>query len=287
MLNDVLRQQSAFGGFPSFIDAGGEIIEDENCFITSLVLLELLEYVRRNGDNKEIWEAIEKGAQFIENCEQPDRKGRFYFYPLTIDSPRLPIAIDADYDDSALALSVLLCAGKRQLKDIQDIIIELFEPGKIKLITGQDAAWVKPSLFRTWIVPRAAYNPADCCVNLNILSFYAAAGMLGYHNNVSITQHIEYAVTLFGTGLSAMRRIAPYYAHPAELFFCLDRVARSGIKEVDGLLQKVRKNICSEFGDNVFLKADRPICCNAHGRPLWFAPVLQLARAENQSIKNN
>ena len=277
MLHKVLQYQSASGAFPSYVQAGTEMIPDENCFITALVLLELLKFSGTNNDCPLLENAIEKGIEFLQQCEVPGTEGQFNFYPYNTNTPKLNIYLEPDLDDSALALLVLLQAGKKSLPQVRSIIEQLFEPRRIKYLTGVDSRWVKRNIFRTWINEHNRDNPADCCVNLNILSLYTTV-FPGHTLTPHIVTTVKNAIGMFGLSTSGMRRIAPYYAHPAELFFCVERAIMAGVADIEMLLHHLKKQV---FDNNLPLwlsAAGTPVCCDAHGRPFWYAPVLWQAR---------
>lgn len=265
LLDNLLRSQSTSGAFPSYIQVQDERLEDENCFITSLVLLELLR-IPPPYQSQAWQDAIQKGIHFIKDCEEATGNGKFNFYPYTLDTPRLPIAASPDFDDSALALLVLLKQGERDAAAVRTIIRDVFEPYRIISTTSKDPAWVQPGLFRTWIDTYRYDNPVDCCVNLNMLCLYQQVFSGDTAPGALVHTAVSGALKMYGTSTSAMRRISPYYAHVAELYFCLERAGYA------------------LPADDALLVADRPICCNISGRPLWYAPVLQQARAIGMSL---
>ncbi|EHQ24997.1 hypothetical protein [Mucilaginibacter paludis] len=278
MLCEVLKYQSAYGGFPSYVQAGAEIIADENCFITSLVLLELIHIASDTADER-LQEAINRGIGFIENCQEPGSKGRFCFYPYAGSSPRFDIRLDADCDDSALALLVLLKAGKRTPAEIKELVATQLEPHRMTFVADHERGWVGRPLFRTWMNGTIRDNPIDCCVNLNVLALYHEAGFGNEEITSATVNLIINAVNLYGTKDSALRLIAPYYAHRAELYFATQRTVKAGVPNTEPLLQQLTKQLSADKDDP--FSENRPICCNAHGRPLWFSPALQKIRKIN------
>lgn len=280
MLHELLQQQSVHGGFPSQVETRVGFMTDENCFVTASVLFELLQVAERNP-SPALTQAIERGIHFIESCEMPGQPGHFRFYPYHDCTPRLPIALNPDLDDAALALIVLHKAGRRSKAVIAGLIQTFFEPNKIVHLTGKEPPWVKPGIYRTWINQKAVGNAADCCVNLNILGLYALAGAATGSTAQAIMQAVKHALELFGTGTAAMRRVAPYYAHAAELFYCMQRATRLGASQLEAVLAALRDAIILQHGEQSFLLPQRPVCCDAQGSPIWISPALQQARQLN------
>jgi hypothetical protein len=282
-LHAILRMQSPNGAFPSYVHIGERVIKDENCFVTALVLLHLLDYSAVLQDKK-LFSAIDRGLDFIEACEQPGEKGSFCFYPYTIQSQRLDIFINPDLDDSSLALLVLLKGKRRSEEEVLTAIKKVIEPNRLLGISGHQGQWIAPGSFLTWINTPISFNTIDCCVNCNIVSLYTYLNLKTHDSYKAAVATINRATTLYSADISSMRRIAPFYPDPVELLFALDRAVKAGAEELQNALNHWKK----KHSKGCYLKnktdTSQYICCHESGKPVWSSPVLQKIRAITASL---
>lgn len=252
-LASLLALQSARGAFPSLVESGGEAIEDETCFVTAQVALILIELGETGA-------ALECALDFVEACACPEVRGGYCFYPPALASPRLPIRLTADADDSALAWLALIRGGRRSRAVARDVLPGLFDRVLSHGPQRGDAPWVRAGVWRTWL--SGAGGPADLAVNANILAVLAEAGCADDGRAAAAID----AAPLDGRFL---RALAPFYAHPAEVALALDRAVRAGVASLAPAAARLAHHISDD---------PHPLYCNAHGRPLWRSPALHQAR---------
>jgi hypothetical protein len=267
-LQDILSRQTKYGAFTSVVKMKDETIaEDENMFITALVLFELLLHEK----TPELVKAISRAVDFIEACETQRNTGIFTFYPDKLPSSKLHIPLYADADDSALAILILVHTGRRTREWAQSILAGVFENNRI-LYTNSHPPWVKRGIFKTWINDDYD-NPADSCVNINILALYAYLEL--NHTDVYkiALNTVKHALTSTALDPLHMRQLAPFYAHPCEVYESIKRAVYFGVNELVTELN-VFQHMESHRTDDTL----RPVCCNYWGQPLWFSSVLAAAR---------
>jgi len=270
LIGEIVSAQAPSGGFQSFVGS----CTDENCFITALILLEI-----HAGVSPRLDDAITRALDFLEACEEPERPGAFRFYPLRLPSPRIPIGrITADADDTALAQLALIRHGRRGRVDAQRTLDQVIAPNRVTFLRGDEPSWVRRGAVRTWLTSYAYGNPVDCAVNSNVAALHAAAGEsagpcfeAGFE---AVCATVNDAVRLTGGSPAHLRSLAPYYANILELRYAIERAVAEGASPLAASLDILTADPCPE----PHWDRRRPICCNAHGRPLWIAPALQAAR---------
>lgn len=268
LLSAVLASQTANGAFPSEVYMRNDrIMDDENGFITALVLFTLL----KQEQTSPVSQAIGCALDFIEACEERPFSGTFTFYPAGLPSAKLNLPLPADLDDSALCILALVHAGRRDRAWACRVLPEVFDKNRL-LYTHAHPAWVRPGAFKTWLSV-GADNPVDCCVNLNVLALYAYLGLT--HSVVYKTALQSVLLGLKLTGLDAlhMRQLAPFYAHPYEVYACIKRAVAFGATELTDQLRVFRRFEAYNPGEG-----SHPVCCNHWGQPVWFSCALQWAR---------
>lgn len=266
LLREVLAEQGCNGGFRSQV----EDVTDENCCVTALVLLELADCPA---------EAARRALDFLEQCEDPRQPGAFRFYPWSGDSPRLPIMrLDADADDTALALLALIKHGRRGADDARRALADVIEPHRAHFLRGDEPPWVCTGAMRTWLIPRAAGNPVDCCVNANVAALYAAAGRTADAGFRAACDTVAAAVRATSAAPAYLRTVAPYYLHPLELLYAVRRAVAFGASPLAGTLEALEAQPWAGDDRSSGWFRRRPLCANAGGRPVWVAPPLQAAR---------
>jgi hypothetical protein len=266
LAKEVLGAQGVHGGFQSQV----EHVIDENCFVTSLVLLELDDLPA---------EATNRALDFLEQCEDPRQPGAFRFYPAGGDSPRLTIPhLDPDADDTALALLALMKYGRRTAADARRSLADLIEFHAAHFLRGDEPVWVRKGGARTWLIPRADGNPVDCCVNANVATLYAAAGRNAAPGLTAACETIGGAVRMTLASPAQMRAVAPFYLHPIELLYAVRRAVQHGVFQLADTLRLLEEQRWAADDEASGWRRRRPVCSNAGGRPIWVAPALQAAR---------
>jgi hypothetical protein len=158
----------------------------------------------------------------------------------------------------------LISSGARPQSHAAAILTPLFEGVRVKARARGDAPWVRAGVYRTWLDVSLAINPADLCVNANILACRAMAGLPA---DPALFETLSSAMQRWQVSPASLRMLAPYYAHPDEIGFAMARAERVGA--VGGSSWSLPPQAQSE---------DQPLYCNSHGRPFWRAPALHRAR---------
>lgn len=267
-LEALLNGQTKYGAFTSEIKMMDKTIaHDENMFITALVLFELHRY----ENTPEITNAVKSALDFIEACEVAPYAGIFKFYPDNLLCSKLPIPLQADIDDSALAILLLIIYGRRTTDWARSVIENVFENNRILYNNGHPV-WVQPGTFRTWISDNYN-NPADCCVNINVLALYAYMGLNNTDVYTGALKAVKLAIKQSALDALHMRQIAPFYAHPREIYESVKRAVYFGADE-----------LAFVYNDFRFMESYRTdgishaVCCNNWGQPLWYSTDLETAR---------
>jgi len=273
----VLRAQEPGGAFLSWVDGEGQPVADANCFVTALVVLEL-DRIDPGRTNPRLVAAVDRALGFLERCEEPGRPGAFRFHPAAPGSPRLAIPrLCPDADDTAVALLALVRRGRRDRSDAARALVDVIEPHRLRVRRGTEPQWVRAGAFQTWLTDGRQPGPIDCCVNANVAALYAEAGLAGSPGCAAACATVAAGVRATGGSAVHQRRLAPYYAHPAELLHAVRRAVTAGAAALAATLEQLVVQPWAA-GDRPAAEPWRPVCCNAHGRPLWRAPALQLAR---------
>jgi hypothetical protein len=183
-----------------------------------------------------------------------------------------------DADDTALAWMALVIYDRRRKTDM-NLGLQALRRARIYHRRGDEPSWARVGAFRTWLVGQGFRNPVDCCVNANVASFYAMAGETDSEEYAAAVATIADAVSTTGGGTPYMRTLAPFYAHPIELRYAVQRAVEVGAAELLPTLERI--SVLREMNEDALSgwPLDRPVCCNAHGRPVWRSPALQTARA--------
>lgn len=275
-LADLLALQAPSGAFPSQVETPAGVIADESCFVTAQVAL-LLPAL---GRNEALMHTHARALDFVETCEDSDMLGAFRFYPQGGGGPRLVDGLPPDADDTALAWMALVAGRRREPREGLARLAALLP----RLVCGPlrrgDPPFARSPLLRTWLLDSDP-GPVDLTVNLNMLAALAACGaasaggaMAGLM--VQLAGRMSAVVAAHAPTRSALRVLSPYYADPVELAIAALRARACGAPGLDGLaatLAPINARDRAAGRPN-----DRPLYCNAHGRPLWRAPALQLAR---------
>jgi hypothetical protein len=277
---ELLAAQSASGAFPSTVEAGGERQADETCFVTAQVALILGELSQSGAHHAggAVRRAWERALDFVEACASPDVAGAFLFYPATLPTPRLPVRLMPDGDDTALAWLALMQAGRRPRALARAVLPPLFDHLRVAAARRGDPPWIRAGAYRTWFALPDGANPVDIAVNVNILACLADAGCAAPPQPDPAAAIVTAACRTADLSVSSLRSLAPFYADPAEVEIALERAVRLGAAGMTAAWRAVRKHGLQRRDRLAGRPPDRPLYCNAHGRPIWRAPSLQLAR---------
>ena len=275
-LADLLALQASSGAFPSQVETPAGCVADESCFVTAQAALLLAAL----GRSEAAIHAHGRALDFLETCEDAGLPGAFRFYPQGGRGPRLVDGLPPDADDTALAWMALVGGRRREAREGLVRLAGLLP----RLVCGPlrrgDPPFARAPLLRTWF-HESDPGPVDLTVNLNVLAALAACGAGRSGCSLSalmprLAGRVSAAVSQHAPSRSAMRVLSPYYAHPAELAIAALRARACGVPGLDGLAASLAP---VDARDRAARRPhDRPLYCNAHGRPLWRAPALQLAR---------
>lgn len=264
LMDQLVSMQTPSGAFPSTVDTLDGRKADETCFVTASVVLLLTEMYQLSDANPCLVRAVDRGVAFIERCADPDLAGAFRFYPRDAETYQVQRDLPPDADDTALAWMALISSGARPQSQAAAVLTPLFDGVRVKARARGDAPWVRAGVYRTWLAASVAINPADICVNANILACRAMAGLPA---DPALSETLSSALKRWQVSSASLRMLAPYYAHPDEIGFAMARAERVGA--VGGSSWSLPPQAQSE---------DQPLYCNSHGRPFWRAPALYRAR---------
>ena len=278
-LSLLLSEQTARGAFESTVNSHGEIRVDETCFVTAQIALILTDIAGPCAAERDrICQARDRALDFVEACASEPVPGAFLFYPERIDSPRLPIRLPPDGDDTALAWLALMRAGRRSKDAARATLPVLFERLRAAATQRGDPPWVRSGVYRTWFGPSAGHNPADAGVNANILAALAEAGCLPPAVEDRAAAAVNAACSALEPSRSALRSLAPFYANVTEFAIALDRAVGAGATALTPAWTVLLSMRLDRRDRQAGRPLDRLLYCNLHGRPLWRSASLQRAR---------
>lgn len=275
-LADLLALQAPTGAFPSQVETPAGLVADDNAFVTAQVAL-LLPAL---GRSEATMHAHARALDFLETCEDASLPGSFRFYPQGGGGPRLIDGLPPDADDTALAWMALVAGRRRQPREGLARLAALLPRLACGPLRRGDPPFARAPLLRTWFLDSDP-GPVDLTVNLNLLAALAACGAAGAGSAmaglmVQLAGRISAVIAAHAPTRSALRALSPYYADPVELAIAGLRARACGAPGLDGLAATLTPIDARDRAAG--RPQDRPLYCNAHGRPLWRAPALQLAR---------
>ncbi|WP_417770238.1 hypothetical protein [Stappia sp.] len=288
LLSSLLALQAPGGAFPSQVEGASGTVADETCFVTAQVAL-ILARMSSAPDSPvvsggpvatgRLAEALHRALDFVGSCESPDVPGAFRFYPAGLATPRLPIELAADADDTALAWMALVAGGRRSHAEAGAALLQLLPRFACGPARRGDPPFVRAPLLRTW-VGGGEPDPVDLIVNINMAAALALCAPASDPAVGEAAEAIAARVVAAFAGhepdRSLPRAFAPYYANPAEAGIALERALDCGAAGLAPLGPRLLP--LADRDREAGRPASRPLYCNAHGRPLWRAPALQLAR---------
>jgi hypothetical protein len=278
-LSRLLSEQSASGAFPSTVGDGDQAQVDESCFVTAQVAIILTDlHARGLGDCAALVHARDGALDFVEACAARDIPGTFRFYPEDWNTPKLPIRLPPDGDDTALAWMALMAGGRRSKRAAQAVLPALFERLRTRAARRGDPPWVRSGVYRTWFDAGGGRNPADVCVNVNVLACLARSGCAPAAEDAGACDAVNAACRTADLSRSSLRSLAPFYADVTEVEIALERAVAAGATPLwPAWLALKGRGFVSQDKQSA-RPPDRPLYCNDHGRPLWRSASLQRAR---------
>ena len=283
-LDSLLNLQTQTGAFPSRMVASKIAAEDENCFVTAQVALLMAHWGEADlALQVRLVEPLKQASDFIEQCASTAMPGAFHFYPNAGRAEHLHSALPPDIDDTALAWMVLLKRGRRSVADAQALLPSLFAVKIVGAGRRDDAPIARRPMLRTWLCADGAHDPVDLIANINA---YAALSQCGARmpEHKQWCEQINVCCAQLELSASALRAYCPYYAHPVELEIALRRALQFGAVDLVPGLHAIEQAALEQLDRDASRPPDRPLYCNAHGRPIWQSSALQLARRLNDSL---
>ncbi|MGH8685034.1 MAG: hypothetical protein ACREUM_06735, partial [Nitrosospira sp.] len=199
-------------------------VPDENAFVTALVI-NLLDGV---ATDPEIEKARQRGLDFLLRCERPDRLGAFSFYPAYAHPAWIGEVLPADADDTALCTLALFHGGRWRRSALRRAVQEVLGRHRLEK-SPPGAPWFRAGVYPTWLDAGKLHNPIDVCVNLNVAVLIEEAGADSRHGHGGIMEMAAAALDWAGNCPERARIIAPYYPHPAEMGYALERAVVAGV----------------------------------------------------------
>ncbi len=265
----ILASQRESGAFSAIAHPPGGPVPDENAFVTAVVV-DLLGEVAPNPESAK---ARQRGLDFLLRCERPGRPGAFSFYPSYAHPAWIGEVLPADADDTALISLALFRAGRWRRSDLRRVVREALGRYRVEE-RPRGAPWFRAGVYPTWLDAGRLHNPIDVCVNLNAAALIQESGVGSRHGHGGILEMVDAALDWVGDSPERARAITPYYPHPAELGYALERAVAAGVRGTVGLLRRLRAQAWSRCDDLV----NAPICSSAGRGVVWTSPVLQAVR---------
>jgi hypothetical protein len=274
-LHPLFDMQHTSGAFPSYIqlDNTAPLIQDLSCFATALVVLSL---VHRKDSSHLTDTMIERALDFLETCQLPDRS--FCFYPPGSQGRWLPIQLPPDLDDTAVCLLALYLCGRRDRRAVEQAIGSVVRDSTVGGKFDWDPAWVGKGAFRTWLSPAVRHNLVDCCVNANVAALHAALDMKNAAYGAACSAVKAGLQAVRPVRINNFRQICPYYSHPIELLYAVDRAVSAGAHDLEVVSAELRAESWSRVDVNTNWDPMRPLFGNRTEFPVWRSPALQKAR---------
>lgn len=270
-LDDILAAQAQSGAFVSSVRLPDRTCTDENGFVTALVLQALADH----PTTPSLANARRKGLDFLERCAAAAPPGTFRFYPPQGQPEWMPLALDADIDDTALFSVALFDAGRldgQRLRETAEILHQRF---RVVWPSGAARPWHRAGSYYTWLNDWHRPNDIDLCANVNLSVLLHRTGQgerFGLKDIVAATQAgLDWA----GNFSERARLLSPFYPDPVELAYAIARAVAQGVEALRPCLERLRDR---PWAARDGTQDERPVCGSADGRILWRAPALQMAR---------
>ncbi len=278
LVEDLLDLQRLSGAFPSRVVHDGVTYDDENSFVTALVVGELGRWPRQGR----VAVAIRCGLDFLEACSGRSRPGVYHFYPPTREPGWMGARLGADADDTALATLELVRHGRVPVERARRDLVDALETFRVYHRPESLDTWVRPGAYRTWLDLRARPNPVDCVVNANVAATLKYLGLDDHPGYESAWRTTRGALEWADGSRDRLRLVAPYYPDAREVLRALARAIAVGVRELADVASRLESH--PDLRGAGACADELPICSSACGRTWWSAPVLQaLRRAEHDS----
>lgn len=269
-LQRILATQTDRGAFPSVVFLPDGPVDDENGFVTALVL----DALAAAGESQATTAARERALDFLARCEAPDQPGSFRFYPLGEHPSWMPLPLVPDADDTALFSLALVNGGRWPRASLAERVLPVLNRFRMAWVSGAAKPWHTEGCHFTWLDPRYVPNDVDLCANVNVATMAWVADTPAALTSVTaVATMVKRGLDWAGPSAARARLLSPYYPSPAELAHALARAVRLGVTPLRPLWEIARTHPWAQDED------DAPLCSSDDGRIVWRAPVLQEVRA--------
>lgn len=278
IITNICALQSPGGAFLSSVRLPFGDVEDCNCFVTGLVLHEtstvrgypLLDEARR------------RAFGFLLRSKYPVYPYLFSFYPHRAHPFWMRNALYADADDTSVIVGELVCADLFPAESIayiaENYLLKYRATGDFSRHLTQ--GWQREGVFLTWFTSADVDNPIDCCVNTNVIALLARAGMTGIDGYGAACSMINEAAQQAADYPAHSRQFTPYYPHPVEWYYALERAVNAGARELMPALEVLSAVPLIQQS----LYTHLPLCSDVAGKIVWKAEVLTYARQLRKRI---
>ncbi|HEX8354984.1 MAG TPA: hypothetical protein VF611_18910, partial [Pyrinomonadaceae bacterium] len=230
IIANICARQSPGGAFLSTVRLPFGDVEDRNCFVTGLVLREIAAVRGRPA----VDEARRRAFGFLQRSKYPVYPYLFSFYPHRSHPFWMRSALYADADDTSVIVPEMVRAGLLPAESMAYVAENYLLKYRAAGDFGRHLTepWHREGVFLTWFTSADIENPIDCCVNTNVVGLLAAAGLRGMEGYAAACAMINEAAEQAAGRPEGGRRFTPYYPHPAEWFYALERAVEAGAREL-------------------------------------------------------
>jgi len=272
-LERVIASQRDSGAFPSVVRFADQQWDDENGFVTALVLHELTRF----DDKALVRQAIERGLDFLQRCEVLDQPSHFCFYPPDAHPAWMTTRLRPDADDTSLFAVLLTRYGRRPTAFLTEVACNVLAPHRLLYLSERSKPWHQCHVYFTWLDERMWPNDIDCCVNVNVLTLLHRSTCPSPDGRTDIVTMINRGLQWAGDSIERASLLSPWYPHPMELFFAIERAVQGGVFELQPALAVLRDRPWVKGFDRASA-GETPVCGSADRRFVWTSEMLWLAR---------
>lgn len=272
LVQAIRAHQSPGGAFLSLVRLPFGDVEDRNCFVTALVLRELVPIT----GNAVLDDAKRQAFAFLLRSKYPSYRHLFSFYPHRSHPFWMTNALYADADDTSVILLETVRAGHTAADALSYAAGQYFltyrAVGDLRRHLTQD--WQRDGVFLTWLTSADVENPIDCCVNTNVVGMLAAARLSDLDGYAAACSMINDCAEQTARRPALSREFTPFYPHPVEWYYALRHAVDAGAHE----LAPAQDHLGTLDSVQSAIGTTTPLCSDTAGNIVWTAEVLTLAR---------
>ncbi|MBS1902873.1 MAG: hypothetical protein JSS75_04145 [Bacteroidetes bacterium] len=282
VLEELRKGQSEYGGILSEVSYGGQVVTDLNCAVSSLVAIECA--CDQLVFSESLKRTLSRILDFVEECMDEANSGWFRFYPSKNLTPKISHQIFdcriPDLDDTCLAYLALIKHNRLSVSEVAVFFQKVVPQLEVSRLSNDDGYWVRLGALRTWLVSSAnlPHNPVDVCVNVNAAAAMALCGLRGSALFRTVCESVESATYCFLHQGVKFAEIAPYYSHPIELVYAIQRAVLYGAERLQWVLDELLESDWSTIDEGKRFSASRSLSCSSDRKIHWHAPTLQIIR---------